>query len=150
MVVLGFTQLDYVIDESTDGEVGVRVEVLHGQLERSIAVWVNSTQDSTATPNEGNVQSLLHTLVMKPTITITDFAEVFRMLTFDSESRAMTVGVSIINDNEREVTNETVNLQLSFVEEGGGGGSGILLLQDRAAVTIIDNDGQCTLQTLLE
>ena len=66
------------------------------------------------------------------------------MLTFDSESRAMTVGVSIINDNEREVTNETVNLQLSFVEEGGGG-SGILLLQDRAAVTIIDNDGQCTL-----
>ena len=31
----------------------MRVEVMVGQLERSVAVWVNSTQQSTATPGQG-------------------------------------------------------------------------------------------------
>ena len=64
------------------------------------------------------------------------------MLTFDSAISAATVGVVITDDDEREVIDETVNLQLSFVE--GGGENGILLLPDRAEVIIIDNDGWCT------
>ena len=48
--------MDHVIREGSGGEVGVRVEVLLGELERSIAVWINSSQDSTATPNQGLVQ----------------------------------------------------------------------------------------------
>ena len=57
VVVLGFTEMDHVTNEVAISQVGVvvRVELLHGQLERSIAVWVNSTQDSTATPDQGQV-----------------------------------------------------------------------------------------------
>ena len=52
VVVLGFSQVDFTTNENVEG-VGVRVEVMVGQLERSVAVWVNSTQQSTATPGQG-------------------------------------------------------------------------------------------------
>ena len=52
VVVLGFSQLDYTTSENVES-VGVRVEVMLGQLQRSVAVWVNSTQHSTATPGQG-------------------------------------------------------------------------------------------------
>ena len=68
-----------------------------------------------------------------------DFVEVSRMLTFDSGQRSAAVFVQVINDNEREVTNETVNVQLSFVEEIGE--NSVLLLPNRTLVTIVDDDG---------
>ena len=40
-----------------------------------------------------------------------------RLLTFDSERNSGVVSFGIFDDVEREVTIETVNLQLSFVEE---------------------------------
>ena len=52
VVVLGFSQVDFTTSENVEG-VEVRVEVMVGQLERSVAVWVNSTQQSTATPGQG-------------------------------------------------------------------------------------------------
>ena len=51
VVVLGFSQVDYTVSEGS--EVGVRVDLLFGQLERSVAVLVNSTQESTATLGQG-------------------------------------------------------------------------------------------------
>ena len=61
------------------------------------------------------------------------------MLTFDSDQSSAAVFVPVINDNEREVTNETVSVQLSFVEEMGE--SDVRLLPNRTLVTIVDDDG---------
>ena len=33
----------------------MRVEILLGQLERTVAIWINSTDISTATPNQGEL-----------------------------------------------------------------------------------------------
>ena len=52
--MLGFSQVDYITDERPQlEELGVSVEVLFGRLERSVVVWINSTQESTATPGQG-------------------------------------------------------------------------------------------------
>ena len=61
------------------------------------------------------------------------------MLTFDSDQSSAAVFVPVINDNEREVINETVSVQLSFVEEMGE--SDVRLLPNRTLVTIVDDDG---------
>ena len=54
VVVLGFSQADYTTEERAEHEgVAARVELLFGQLERSVAVWINSTQESTAIPGQG-------------------------------------------------------------------------------------------------
>ena len=52
VVVLGFSQLEYTTSEKAE-VIEVTVEVLFGQLERSVAVLVNSTYQSTATPGQG-------------------------------------------------------------------------------------------------
>ena len=52
VVVLGFDRVNYFADEFSEAAL-VRVQVLFGQLERSVAVWINSTEASTATPNQG-------------------------------------------------------------------------------------------------
>ena len=70
----------------------------------------------------------------------TDFVEVSRVLTFDAERTTEFVGIGIINDFEREVVTETIDLQLSFVEEERGGG--LLLLPNQTTVNILDNDGE--------
>ena len=62
------------------------------------------------------------------------------MLTFDAERTTEFVGIGIINDFEREIVTETIDLQLSFVEEERG--SGLLLLPNQATVNILDNDGE--------
>ena len=69
----------------------------------------------------------------------TDFAEVSRVLTFDAERTVDSVGIGIFRDFEREVVTETINLQLSFVEEERGGG--LRLLPNQTTLSIIDNDG---------
>ena len=61
------------------------------------------------------------------------------MLTFDRESSFGSVSVIILDDFEREVVSETVQLQLSFVEEEMD--SNILLLPNQAVITIVDSDG---------
>ena len=53
VVVLGFDQTDYTIGELSEGGAVVRVGVLFGQLERTVAIWINSTEPSTATANQG-------------------------------------------------------------------------------------------------
>ena len=54
VVVLGFSQVDYITDERPQHEgLGVGVDVLFGQLEQSVAIWINSTKQSTATPGQG-------------------------------------------------------------------------------------------------
>ena len=69
----------------------------------------------------------------------TDFAEVSRVLTFDAERTVDFVGIGIFHDFEREIVTETINLQLSFVEEEGS--SGLVLLPNQATVNIVDSDG---------
>ena len=125
----------------------MRVEVLFGQLERSVAVWINSTEASTATPNQGVCVCTCLLLCIVPTCThwdlsifCTDFVEVSRVLTFDAERTTEFVGIGIIDDFEREIVTETIDLQLSFVEEERGGG--LLLLPNQATVNILDNDGE--------
>ena len=63
------------------------------------------------------------------------------MLTFDGESTFGLISVIILDDFEREVVSETVQLQLSFVEEEVN--SNILLLPNQAVITIVDSDGVC-------
>ena len=64
-VVLGFSQTEYVTDERPQLEgLGVSVEVLFGQLERSVVVWINSTQDSTATPGQGICVGVNFTMII--------------------------------------------------------------------------------------
>ena len=61
-----------------------------------------------------------------------------RVLTFDAEHSTNSFTVEIFDDVEREAATETINLQLSFVEEE----SNSLLLRPRQAnVNIQDNDG---------
>ena len=150
----------------------MKVEVLFGQLERSVAIWINSTETSTATPNQGgcvrvhvcwgvslvqcvcvHVCVCLCVCVLTRTFYITlcyvligtflrfctDFAEVSRLLTFDAERTTDFVGIGIFHDFEREIVMETIDLQLSFVEEERGGG--LLLLPNQATISIADNDG---------
>ena len=52
----------------------------------------------------------------------TDFAQVSRVLTFDAERTTDSVAIGILNDFEKEIVNETIDPQLSFVEEERGGG----------------------------
>ena len=61
------------------------------------------------------------------------------MLTFDSERTTNFVNIEIFDDVEREIALETVNLQLSFVEEERS--SSLLLLPSLATINIQDNDG---------
>ena len=61
------------------------------------------------------------------------------MLTFDAERSRGVVRIAIFDDVEREVALETVNLQLSFVEEERN--NNLLLLPGKAVVTIMDDDG---------
>ena len=61
------------------------------------------------------------------------------MLTFDSERTTNFVNIEIFDDVEREIALETVNLQLSFVEEERS--SSLLLLPSQATINIQDNDG---------
>ena len=68
-----------------------------------------------------------------------DFAEVSRVLTFDSERTTNFVNIEIFDDVEREIALETVNLQLSFVEEERS--SSLLLLPSQATINIQDDDG---------
>lgn len=56
-MVLGFSKVDYTAGEGSE-VAGVTVELLFGQLGRSIAVWVNNTIESTATIGQG-VQDIL-------------------------------------------------------------------------------------------
>jgi hypothetical protein len=147
VVVLGFERVNYFTDEFSEAAL-VSVEVLFGQLERTVAVWINSTQASTATPNQGVcVCTLYHYYThihdcMYPWGPHTDFAEVSRVLTFDSERTTDVVGFGIFDDNEREIMTEIIDLQLSFVEEENGGG--LLLLPNQATINIQDNDGNTT------
>ena len=69
----------------------------------------------------------------------TDFESVSRMLTFDTEGIRGAVRIAIFDDVEREVALETVNLQLSFVDEDRN--NNLLLLPRQAVVTIMDHDG---------
>ena len=69
----------------------------------------------------------------------TDFAEVSRVLTFDAERTIDFIGIGIFNDFEREIVTETINLQLSFVEEERS--NSLLLLPSQATINILDNDG---------
>ena len=48
---------------------------------------------------------------------ILDFEGVSRLLTFDTEHSRGVVHIAILDDVEREVALETVNLQLSLAEE---------------------------------
>ena len=59
----------------------------------------------------------------------TDFAQVSRVLTFDAEHTTDSVAIGIFNNFEREIVTETIDLQLSFVEEERGGG--LLLLPNQ-------------------
>ena len=61
------------------------------------------------------------------------------MLTFDSERTTNFVNIEIFDDVEREIALETVNLQLSFVEEERS--SSLLLLPSQATINIQDDDG---------
>ena len=61
------------------------------------------------------------------------------MLTFDRERTTNFVNIEIFDDVEREIALETVNLQLSFVEEERS--SSLLLLPSQATINIQDNDG---------
>ena len=70
----------------------------------------------------------------------TDFESVSRVLTFDSERNSGVVSFGIFDDVEREIAIETVNLQLSFVEEEAN--SKIRLLPNQMVVSIVDDDGQ--------
>ena len=63
------------------------------------------------------------------------------MLTFDAERTTDFIAIGIFHDFEREILTETIDLQLSFVEEERG--SGLLLLPNRATISIADNDGEC-------
>ena len=46
--------MDYITNERAQHEgLMVSVDLLFGQLERSVAVWINSTLESTATPGQG-------------------------------------------------------------------------------------------------
>ena len=69
-----------------------------------------------------------------------DFAEVSQVLTFDAERSTNPFRVNIFDDFEREAAIETINLQLSFVEEERS--SSLLLLPRQANVIIQDNDGR--------
>lgn len=64
--------------------------------------------------------------------------EVSRVLSFDGDSRSHLINIDIFDDSEREITPETVNLQLSFVERESS--SSLLLLPRQATVTILDDD----------
>ena len=68
-----------------------------------------------------------------------DFEGLSRMLTFDAERSRGAVRIAIFDDVEREVALETVNLQLSFVENEKS--NNLLLLPRQATVTIMDDDG---------
>ena len=66
----------------------MRVEVLFGQLERSVAVWINSTETSTATPDIGiiiiaNVYTCIHHYSIKR-LGVEAFAKQSEMETFHS------------------------------------------------------------------
>ena len=63
VVVLGFSQLEYMTSEKVE-VIQVTVEVLFGQLERSVAVWVNSTHQSSATPGQGISHFNISTVVI--------------------------------------------------------------------------------------
>ena len=73
----------------------------------------------------------------------TDFERVSRLLTFDSERNSGVVSFGIFDDVEREVAIETVNLQLSFVEEEVN--NKIRLLPNQTVVSIVDDDGRSTI-----
>ena len=124
----------------------VRVQVLFGQLERSVAVWINSTEASTATPDQGVHACvcvhvcMYYVLIVSSLHSCTDFVEMSRVLTFDADRTTESVGIGIFHDFEREIVTETIDLQLSLVEEERG--SGLLLLPSRATVSIADNDGE--------
>ena len=66
-----------------------------------------------------------------------------RLLTFDSERNSGVVSFGIFNDVEREVAIETVNLQLSFVEEEVN--NKIRLLPNQTVMSIVDDDGRSTI-----
>ena len=71
VVILGFERDDYFTGELSEAGALVRVEVLFGQLERSVAVWINSTEASTATPNQGvcvcvHVSSTMYSTYLYP------------------------------------------------------------------------------------
>ena len=76
----------------------------------------------------------------------TDFERVSRLLTFDSERNSGVVSFDIFDDVEREVAIETVNLQLSFVEEEVN--SKIRLLPNQMVVSIVDDDGRSTISVI--
>ena len=61
-------------------------------------------------------------------------------MTFDAERSANSFRINIFDDFEREVLIETINLQLSFVEEERS--SMLLLLPRQTNVNIQDNDGR--------
>jgi hypothetical protein len=154
VVALGFERVNYFTGESSEAAAFVRVEVLYGQLERSVAVWINSTEASTATPNQGVCVCVCVSYAIFPRMYqllrhfnvfhCIDFAEVSRVLTFDAERTTDSIGIVIFDDNEREIVTETIDLQLSFVEEERGGG--LLLLPNQATVNILDNDGNTNLE----
>ena len=73
----------------------------------------------------------------------TDFERVSRLLTFDSERNSGVVRFGIFDDVKREVAIETVNLQLSFVEEEVN--IKIRLLPNQMVVSIVDDDGRSTI-----
>ena len=62
-----------------------------------------------------------------------------RVLTFDAERSSNRISVFILDDFERETATETINLQLSFVEEERS--SSLRLLPSQAIVNIQDFDG---------
>ena len=62
------------------------------------------------------------------------------MLTFDSEHSSGVVVVNVLNDMEREVAIETVNLKLSFVDDEAN--NNILICRSQALLSIVDDDGQ--------
>ena len=83
---------------------------------------------------------MYYVLIVSYLLSCTDFVEMSRVLTFDADRTTESVGIGIFHDFEREIVTETIDLQLSLVEEERG--SGLLLLPNRATVSIADNDGE--------
>ena len=61
------------------------------------------------------------------------------MLAFDSMRRVGLISITMLDDVEREVAMETVNLQLSLIGEEMN--SNLLLLPSTTAVRVEDDDG---------
>ena len=135
LVVISFEPTSYTVTEGDDGFAEL-ILVRSGYLNRTTIVTVTTADGSATGKNKTILLLQFRNTFFSPPSAGSDYTTTSEEVTFEAGSTRTTVTVPITDDNE--VENE--NIFTAVLSSSGS--NNIMIGEDAATVTIVDDDGQ--------